>query len=128
MCRQYIYSWKVLKWPSKCDDTNFLVCFIYKCRLTENGSYRDIVFNIHGEEFPAHRCVLAARCDYFANLFRTRWKDRQEVVLNHHMVRFISKTQTTFTNILFYGHEAFQCFFVPRILKYYNCPLVCIAI
>ncbi|XP_063400743.1 ankyrin repeat and BTB/POZ domain-containing protein 1-like [Mytilus trossulus] len=66
-------------------------------RLTENGSYKDIVFHVHGEEFPAHRCVLSARCDYFANLFRTRWKDRQEIVLSHHLI-----TPSAFKSVLEY--------------------------
>lgn len=55
-------------------------------RLREPGMYQDVVFNIRGELFPAHRCILSARSSYFAELFRTRWKGRKEVLLKHKLV------------------------------------------
>ena len=48
--------------------------------------YHDVIFHIHGEKIPAHRCVLSARSSYFAELFRTRWKGRRDIVLKHKLV------------------------------------------
>ncbi|KAH3893046.1 ankyrin repeat and BTB/POZ domain-containing protein 1-like isoform X3 [Dreissena polymorpha] len=55
-------------------------------RLQEPGNYHDVVFNVRGRKFPAHRCILSARSSYFSELFRTRWKGRIEIVLKHQLI------------------------------------------
>ncbi|GFO45079.1 calcium-independent phospholipase a2-gamma [Plakobranchus ocellatus] len=52
-------------------------------KLLESKQYSDVVFNVHGEVVHAHRCILSARCLFFAQMFKTRWHDRQTVELNH---------------------------------------------
>ncbi|XP_045164247.1 ankyrin repeat and BTB/POZ domain-containing protein 1-like isoform X2 [Mercenaria mercenaria] len=55
-------------------------------RLSDPGMYQDVTFDVHGEKFPVHRCILSARSSYFADLFRTRWKGRKEIKLKHQMI------------------------------------------
>lgn len=56
-------------------------------RLLGGGSsYSDVTFRVHGEEFPAHRCILSARCQYFANMFRNKWLNKSIIELNHSMM------------------------------------------
>ncbi|GFR73357.1 ankyrin repeat and BTB/POZ domain-containing protein 1 [Elysia marginata] len=52
-------------------------------KLLESKQYSDVVFSVHGEEIHAHRCILCARCLFFAHMFKTKWQDRQRVELNH---------------------------------------------
>lgn len=63
-----------------------IVYFSGTSRLREPGNYQDVVFNVRGRKFPAHRCILSARSSYFSELFRTRWKGRKEIVLKHQLV------------------------------------------
>ncbi|KAL5014543.1 hypothetical protein ScPMuIL_008813 [Solemya velum] len=55
-------------------------------RLLERGMYEDVIFHIHGSVFPAHRCILSARCSVFAELFRKRWKGRKDIHLTHPLI------------------------------------------
>ncbi|XP_069101724.1 ankyrin repeat and BTB/POZ domain-containing protein 1-like [Argopecten irradians] len=55
-------------------------------RLLEDGIYSDMTFVVHNEMFPVHRCILAARCPYFAEMFRTKWKGRPVITLKHALV------------------------------------------
>ena len=59
-------------------------------RLKDNGLYHDVIFHVHGEKISAHRCVLSARSSYFAELFRTKWKGRPDIVLKHKLVNKIT--------------------------------------
>ncbi|KAL3852443.1 hypothetical protein ACJMK2_016080 [Sinanodonta woodiana] len=52
-------------------------------RLLEGGMYEDVIFSIGGEKFPAHRCILSARCSYFAKLFHTHWKGGMEITVKN---------------------------------------------
>ena len=58
----------------------------YFHRLKESGVCHDVVFHVRGEKIPAHRCILSARSSYFAELFRTRWMGRRDIVLKHRLV------------------------------------------
>ncbi|BFZ10387.1 hypothetical protein BsWGS_13425 [Bradybaena similaris] len=55
-------------------------------RLQENKLFSDVVFNVHGEEFHAHRCIVSARCVFFAEMLRTKWQDRNTIELNHSLM------------------------------------------
>ncbi|XP_076067876.1 ankyrin repeat and BTB/POZ domain-containing protein 1-like isoform X3 [Oratosquilla oratoria] len=55
-------------------------------RLFETGEYSDATFIVHGEKFRLHRCVLAARSDYFREMLTSKWYNRQEVVINNKKV------------------------------------------
>ncbi|XP_013400284.1 ankyrin repeat and BTB/POZ domain-containing protein 1 [Lingula anatina] len=55
-------------------------------KLSDRGFYADIIFYVHGVSLPAHRCILTARSKYFAELFKTRWKDRKEIHITHALV------------------------------------------
>ncbi|CAL1541800.1 unnamed protein product [Lymnaea stagnalis] len=52
-------------------------------RLLEDKLYSDVIFSVHGEEFHAHRCILSARCLFFAHMFKTKWQNRTVIELNH---------------------------------------------
>ncbi|KAK6994345.1 ankyrin repeat and BTB/POZ domain-containing protein 1, partial [Biomphalaria glabrata] len=52
-------------------------------RLLDSSLYSDAVFSVHGEEFHTHRCLLSARCLFFAQMFKTKWHDKAVVELNH---------------------------------------------
>ena len=56
-------------------------------RLQESGLHADVTFQVHGENVVAHRCVLSARCRYFMDMFKTKWKDREKITINHSLVR-----------------------------------------
>lgn len=38
-------------------------------KLLESGEGADVIFNVKGELFPAHKCILAARSPYFRAMF-----------------------------------------------------------
>ncbi|KAK3746292.1 hypothetical protein RRG08_065812 [Elysia crispata] len=52
-------------------------------KLLESKQYSDVVFSVHDEEIHAHRCILSARCLFFAHMFKTKWHDRTRIELNH---------------------------------------------
>uniref|UniRef100_A0A3B3RTS8 Ankyrin repeat and BTB/POZ domain-containing protein 1 n=1 Tax=Paramormyrops kingsleyae TaxID=1676925 RepID=A0A3B3RTS8_9TELE len=52
-------------------------------RLLEQGYSSDVMFLVHGESFYAHRCVLGARSEYFAEMFETKWKGKNIIALKH---------------------------------------------
>ncbi|KAJ8301171.1 hypothetical protein KUTeg_020158 [Tegillarca granosa] len=56
-------------------------------RLLETGVYADVYFHLNGEEIPAHKSILSARCPYFATLFRNRWLGRQNIKLKHYLIQ-----------------------------------------
>ncbi|XP_007888532.1 ankyrin repeat and BTB/POZ domain-containing protein 1 [Callorhinchus milii] len=55
-------------------------------RLLEQGRYSDVAFIVHGETFKAHRCVLNARSNYFAEMFQTKWKGKNVIALKNPLV------------------------------------------
>lgn len=65
------------------------VFFFY--RLLDTESHADVEFDVHGEKFGAHRCILVVRCPYFAELFRTKWQGRNKIELKHQKVGFEKK-------------------------------------
>nr|XP_054751225.1 ankyrin repeat and BTB/POZ domain-containing protein 1-like [Lytechinus pictus] len=56
-------------------------------RLLENSCYSDIKFDIHNETFDAHRCILLARSDYFAEMLETKWKNKSTIHIKSSLVR-----------------------------------------
>jgi len=57
-------------------------------RLLEDENHKDIVFIVHGNHISAHRCILAARSEFFAQQLETRWRGKREVVLNKKQISF----------------------------------------
>lgn len=68
----------------------FLFCWLPPLfapyRLLEQGYQSDMVFIVHGKSFCAHRCILSARSAYFAEMFETKWKGKNMIVLKHPLV------------------------------------------
>ncbi len=52
-------------------------------RDEENPPHSDICFIVNGEKVLAHKVVLVARCPYFQEMFKTRWKDKAEIAFSH---------------------------------------------
>ncbi|KAL3199908.1 hypothetical protein MRX96_013397 [Rhipicephalus microplus] len=55
-------------------------------RCLEDSEHCDVTFNVLGEAVPAHRCVLAARCEFFRRSLVEKWAGRQVVPVTHHSV------------------------------------------
>ena len=49
-------------------------------RLYEMGAYSDVLFEVKGRQFKAHKIILSARCEYFRDKFETKWKNRDYIV------------------------------------------------
>ncbi|XP_076362271.1 ankyrin repeat and BTB/POZ domain-containing protein 1-like [Tachypleus tridentatus] len=56
-------------------------------RCLEDGDYYDVTFVVHQETFCAHRCILSVRCEYFNDMFRSKWKNRKSIFITHPMVK-----------------------------------------
>uniref|UniRef100_A0A8D2Q1H8 Ankyrin repeat and BTB domain containing 1 n=1 Tax=Zosterops lateralis melanops TaxID=1220523 RepID=A0A8D2Q1H8_ZOSLA len=69
---------------AKCMKRDYYDVFLQ--RLLEQGYQSDIVFIVHGKSFCAHRCILSARSAYFAEMFETKWKGKNMIVLKHPLV------------------------------------------
>ncbi|TNN42718.1 Ankyrin repeat and BTB/POZ domain-containing protein 1 [Liparis tanakae] len=54
--------------------------------LLEQGMHGDVRFLVHEQMFTAHRCVLSARSEYFAEMFETKWKGKSVVTLKHPLI------------------------------------------
>ncbi len=55
-------------------------------RLFELGAHSDIVFDIKGRNFKAHKVILSARCAYFKRKFETIWKNKTFILGSHELV------------------------------------------
>ena len=56
-------------------------------RLLEDAcESSDITFIVHGVHIKTHKFILAARSSYFEQQFKGRWKDREIVSINNHLV------------------------------------------
>ncbi|XP_002740260.1 ankyrin repeat and BTB/POZ domain-containing protein 1-like [Saccoglossus kowalevskii] len=55
-------------------------------RLLDEGSYEDICFAVRNSKFTAHRCILSVRSEYFAEMLKTRWRNKMSVNLKHPLV------------------------------------------
>ncbi len=58
-------------------------------RLYEMGHFSDIIFDIKGKIFNAHKCILSARSEYFRLKFENKWKDRKWIIGSHEEVFLI---------------------------------------
>ncbi|XP_050406814.1 ankyrin repeat and BTB/POZ domain-containing protein 1 [Patella vulgata] len=56
-------------------------------KIQEGNCYEDVIFDVHGVQFPAHKCILSARSEYFAIQFKTRWKDRRVISLRNEIIQ-----------------------------------------
>jgi len=48
--------------------------------LFNNSLFHDVVFEIEGEEIPAHKALLARRSDYFMKMFTSKELFRGKIV------------------------------------------------
>lgn len=55
-------------------------------RCFEDVKHCDVTFSVQGGTVPAHRCVLAARCDFFRRSLQQKWAGRQLVPVTHNLV------------------------------------------
>lgn len=55
-------------------------------RCLDDRQHCDITFRVGGEEVRAHRCILAARSEFFRDAFRTKWRGHNVVPVTHHLV------------------------------------------
>lgn len=55
-------------------------------RLFESNEYADVKFDVNGHHFLAHRCILSARCDYFCEMFQTRWRNKSCITIANSLV------------------------------------------
>lgn len=54
--------------------------------LLEQGQFSDVKFLVHGQVFPAHKCILSARSEYFTRMFETKWNGKNLITLKHPLV------------------------------------------
>ncbi|XP_072305829.1 ankyrin repeat and BTB/POZ domain-containing protein 1 [Eucyclogobius newberryi] len=54
--------------------------------LLEQGQHSDVNFLVHGQTFPAHRCVLSARSEYFSEMFNSKWRGKTLITLKHPLI------------------------------------------
>jgi len=45
-------------------------------KLFDNKMYSDIKFKVEGEEIPAHKALLAAKCPYFERAFSSYFPNK----------------------------------------------------
>jgi ankyrin repeat/BTB/POZ domain-containing protein 1 len=55
-------------------------------RLFEFGQYADLMFEIRGRLFKTHKCILAARSEYFRAKLENKWRKRKWIVGTHEEV------------------------------------------
>lgn len=55
-------------------------------RCLEDVRHCDVTFSVQGKMVPAHRCILAARCEFFRRSLAEKWAGRQLVPVTHHSV------------------------------------------
>ena len=49
--------------------------------MLENGTFADVVFVLGDVKFKAHKCLLAGRCHFFANMFSLGMRESQESII-----------------------------------------------
>ncbi|KAI2810039.1 Ankyrin repeat and BTB/POZ domain-containing protein 1 [Blomia tropicalis] len=52
----------------------------------ENPEYSDVTFIVRGISFKVHRCILAARCEYFHQMFQGKWNSRKVIQIKCSLV------------------------------------------
>lgn len=49
--------------------------------MLEVGTFADVTFVLGEIKFKAHKCILAGRCHFFANMFTLGMRESQESVI-----------------------------------------------
>lgn len=65
--------------------------------LLDKSPFSDIKFNVHDKEFNLHKCILAARSQYFSEAFSSKWQYSNVVSIKN-----IKVTKKSFTAIVQY--------------------------
>nr|XP_039261091.1 ankyrin repeat and BTB/POZ domain-containing protein 1-like [Styela clava] len=81
--RNLLRNWKQIHSTGKKRDRHYE---LLRHMLEEEKLCKDILFNVHGVEINAHRCVIAARSHFFSEALSTHWKNRSTVALKHEKV------------------------------------------
>lgn len=108
-CKRKLFFYSTLvSWILICINIFKTVCIGSIChRLLEQGQNSDVKFLVHGQIFPAHKCILSARSEYFTDMFETKWKDKNLITLKHPLVD---------TNTHFCGWMILCCCFLSASL------------
>lgn len=76
--------------------------------LLDRSPFSDVKFIIHGAEFNLHKCVLAARCSYFAKAFREKWQNMSVISINNFKITrrsFAAVVQYIYTGRMDIEHD-----------------------
>ena len=57
--------------------------FLRQMMESSSSSLADVRFNVHGESVSAHKCLLFARSEFFADKLFHKWRGKSEVRLNN---------------------------------------------
>lgn len=80
---QFIISVTNLPQPITSDIKPFEECLL---DLLDLKKYSDVTLSVAERDFKAHRCILAARSEYFEAMFGTKFKEAHEAVVTIHDV------------------------------------------
>uniref|UniRef100_H2ZB42 BTB/POZ domain-containing protein 8 n=1 Tax=Ciona savignyi TaxID=51511 RepID=H2ZB42_CIOSA len=90
--------------------------------LLDTGRFYDVTINVQGTQFKAHRYILAARSEYFANAFGTKWKNSEVVNITHHLVT--ADAFSCLLQFLYTGRMDVSCDMVEQVKRLAkNCQL-----
>ncbi|XP_070175607.1 uncharacterized protein [Littorina saxatilis] len=53
----------------------------------QSGDKTDCCLKVEGQKLMAHRCILAARCEYFSAMFAGSWSETDEIEIELHDVK-----------------------------------------
>eukprot|EP01059_Diplonema_ambulator_P029321 TRINITY_DN48668_c0_g1_i1.p1 TRINITY_DN48668_c0_g1~~TRINITY_DN48668_c0_g1_i1.p1 ORF type:complete len:206 (+),score=28.52 TRINITY_DN48668_c0_g1_i1:28-618(+) len=97
-------------------------------KLFGEKMFADVVIEVQGEEIPAHKCILAATCQYFNDLFTSPMEDSSSPRLP--APRLLNDTQPspetfrTFLHLLYGGplpSSPVTCALLLPLADYYRC-------
>ena len=85
--------------------------------LLENMEGSDVVFDVAGEKFHAHKLVLAARSPVFRNEFSDRLEEETQEIVITDLEPKVFKVKTSLTNVSF-SWVPYVCLFSGIVHEY----------